>query len=384
LVLRMHEYGSTDGDGTLLDLSMRSLRASSPGAGSYSAVMTPAEAAEYTIHNALGGADGYDPTLYTAQISMADADLTSVDRSLSWNEQSEALCYFIFRKNTTGGYDLFAVTADSSYELDDSQIGKVFIVRAANQRGGLGEPSNEFTYEVHESFKLTLTEAQQAKVDDVMWSWSTIYLDYNAKAPTVADDNDEADAYVYAVINVTPISMTLKRVKVLEKNQGYVVKGKPGTYTFSYTDSKGEFYTGDLTGAAYSDYTAVKADRMSILDGTVETVSRAGKEVYTLYYKANYGLGFYTYTGAYLNANKAYLDGSYVGSDGAGGIAIETQSSNSGFIFIDELGATDIQKVNNTVDDDAERIYTVYGQRVKRSEMIKGRVYIVNGRKLAY
>ena len=384
LVLRMHEYGSTDGDGTLLDLSMRSLRASSPGAGSYSAVMTPAEAATYTVHNALGGADGYDPTLYTAQISMAEANLTSVDRSLSWDGQSEALCYFIFRKNTTGGYDLFAVTADSSYELDDSQIGKVFIVRAANQRGGLGEPSNEFTYEVHESFKLTLTEAQQAKVDDVMWSWSTIYLDYNAKAPTVADDNDEADAYVYAVINVTPTSMTLKRVKVLEKNQGYVVKGKPGTYTFSYTDSEGEYYTGDLSGAAYSDYTAVKADRMSILDGTVETVSRAGKEVYTLYYKANYGLGFYTYTGAYLNANKAYLDGSYVGSDGAGGIAIETQSSNSGFIFIDELGATDIQKVNNTVDDDAERIYTVYGQRVKRSEMIKGRVYIVNGRKLAY
>ena len=361
LVLRMHEYGSLDANDALLDLSLRSLRASSPGAGSYSAVMTPAEAAEYTIHNALGGTDGYDPTLYTKQISMADAALTSVDRSLSWNEQSEALCYFIFRKNTTGGYDLFAVTADSSYELEDDQIGKTFMVRAANQRGGLGEPSNEFTYEVHESFKLTLTEAQQAKVDDVMWSWSTIYLDYNAKAPTVADDNDEADAYVYAVINVTPISMTLKRVKVLEKNQGYVVKGKPGTYTFSYTDSEGEYYTGDLTGAAYSDYTAVKADRMSILDGTVETV-----------------------TGAYLNANKAYLDGSYVGSDGAGGIAIETQSSNSGFIFIDELGATDIQKVNNTVDDDDERIYTVYGQRVKRSEMIKGRVYIVNGRKLVY
>jgi len=346
--------------------------------------MTPAEAAEYTVHNALGGTDGYDPTIYTAQVSMEKANLTSVDRSLSWDGQSEALCYFIFRKTDSGDDELFAITADTSYELDDAQIGRTFTVRAANQRGGLGEPSNEFTYEVHESFKLTLTEAQQAKVDDVMWSWSTIYLDYNAKAPTVADDNDEADAYVYAVINVTPISITLKRVKVLEKNQGYVVKGKPGTYTFSYTDSKGEYYTGDLTGAAYLDYTAVKADRMSILDGTVETVSRAGKEVYTLYYKANYGLGFYTYTGAYLNANKAYLDGSYVGSDGAGGIAIETQSGNSGFIFIDELGATDIQKVNNTVDDDDERIYTVYGQRVKRSEMIKGRVYIVNGRKLAY
>lgn len=384
LVLRMHEYGSVDANDALLDLSTRSLRASSPGAGSYSAVMTPAEAAEYTIHNALGGTDGYDPTLYTKQISMEDAELTSVDRSLSWNEQSEALCYFIFRKNASDGYDLFAVTADTSYELDDSQIGKVFIVRAANQRGGLGEPSNEFTYEVHESFKLTLTEAQQAEVDNVMWSWSTIYLDYNAKAPTVADGNPEADAYVYAVVNVTPISMTLKRVSILEKNQGYVVKGKPGTYTFAYTDSEGEYFTGDLSDAAYSDYTAVKAGRMSILDGTVETVSRAGKEVYTLFYKENYGLGFYTYTGAYLNANKAYLDGSYVGTEGAGGIAIETQSGNSGLIFLDDLTPTDIQKLRNTADDADERIYTVYGQRVKRSEMIKGRVYIVNGRKLAY
>ena len=275
-----------DANGTLLDLSLRSLRASSPGAGSYSAVMTPAEAAEYTVHNALGGADGYDPTLYTKQISMADADLTSVDRSLSWNAQTEALCYFIFRKNANGGYDLYAITADESYELDDDQIGKTFIVRAANQRGGLGEPSNEFTYEVHESFKLTLTEAQQAPYKGEYWDWSTIYLDYNAKAPTVADDNDKADAYVYAVVNVTPTQMTLKRVKVLEKNQGYIVKGKAGTYTFSYTDSEGCYWDGlPVSGLAQDN------ERLSILDGVAEETERDGRYVYTMYYKAELRTG---------------------------------------------------------------------------------------------
>ncbi len=383
LVLRFHEYGSTDANGAFIDLSTRSLRASSPGAGSYAPVMTPTEAAEYTVHNALGGTDGYDPTIYTKQVSMAEANLTSVDRSLSWDGQSEALCYFIFRKTDSGDDELFAITADTSYELDDAQIGRTFTVRAANQRGGLGEPSNEFTYEVHESFQLTLTKNQTAPIDGVDWCWSTVYLDYNAKAPTVADDNDKADAYVYAVVNVTPISMTLKRVDILEKNQGYIVKGKPGTYTFAYTDSDGKYSNGDLSDVAYKDYTAVKAGRMSILDGVVETTARAGKEVYTLYYKANYGLGFYTYTGAYLNANKAYLDGSYVGSDGAGGIEIEGESSGSGFIFLDDE-ATNINRLNGAADDDSEKIYTISGQRVKRSEMIKGRVYIINGRKIAY
>ena len=385
LVLRMHEYNSVDGNGAYLDLSGRSLRASSPGAGSYSAVMTPAEAAEYTLHNALGGTDGYDPTLYTKQISMADAGLTTLDRSLTWDAQNEALCYFIFRKNASDGYDLYAITAENSYELNDEQIGKVFIVRAANQRGGLGEPSNELTYNVHESYQLELTNTQRApiRVNDVeeYWSWSTIYLDYNAKAPTVADDNAEAQVYVYAVVDVTPTSMTLKRVNVLEKNQGYIVKGDVGTYTFAYTDSEGEYHDGTTSVAAS---VAAGEGRLSILDGTVETIERGGMDVYTLYYKANYGLGFYNYTGNYLNHHKAYLNGSYVAEEGGGAIVIESGSS-SGFIFLDDIEPTKVKNVNGNADtDDSEKIFTVYGQRVKRSEMIKGRVYIVNGRKIAY
>ena len=387
LVLRFHEFGSTDANGALVDLSTRSLRASSPGAGSYAPVMTPTEADEYTVHNALGGTDGYDPTIYTAQVSMEGANLTSVDRSLSWDGQSEALCYFIFRKTDSGSDELFAITADTSYELDDAQIGRTFTVRAANQRGGLGEPSNEFTYEVHESYKLTLTTSQQAPIynsstgENEDWSWSTVYLDYNAKAPVIDDGGTISDVYVYAVVDVTPISMTLKRVNILEKNQGYIVKGKPGTYTFAYTDSDGEYH--DHT-VAVAGSLAESENRMSILDGTVETVSRAGKEVYTLFYKANYGLGFYTYTGEYLNANKAYLNGSYVGTGGTGSIVISgSGNSTRGFIFLDDE-ATSINRIDSAADDDSEKIYTIYGQRVKRSEMKKGRVYIVNGRKLAY
>ena len=380
-VLRIHEYESYDADGALLDLSGRSLRASSPGAGSYTAVMTPAESEQYTLHNVLGGSDGYDPTLYTAQISMADAGLTSVDRSLSWTANNEALCYFIFRKNASDEWDLYAITEEDSYELDDTQIGNTFMVRAANQRGGLGEMSNEFTYEVHESYKLTLTDATKVEgaTPAETWCWSTIYLDYNAKAPTVADEDEEADVYVYAVVDVTATSMTLKRVNILEKNQGYIVKGREGTYTFSYTDSDGKYWDGSETVA---DSRAESEGRMSILDGVVERTRRAGKSVYTLYYKANYGVGFYSYTGTYLNAYKAYLDAGYVSGDsGSGGYPLGT--SASGFIFLDDVEPTTIKNVNDN-DNSDEKIFTVYGQRVKRSEMIKGRVYIVNGRKIAY
>ena len=388
LVLRMHEYMSYDAEGARLDLSTRSLRASSPGAGSYAAVMTPAESEEYSMHNVLGGTDGYDPKLYTESIDMDDAELTSVDRSLTWNEKSEALCYFIFRKNNKGGFDLYAITSENSYELNDDQIGRTFIVRAANQRGGLGEPSEEFEFNVHESYQLEITDANPSTtetVNDVVttWKWSTIYLDYNAKAPTKADDSDEENSvFVYAVVTVNPTSMVLKRVGTLNANEGYIVKGKVGTYTFAYTDSDGKYNDG-TTEVAGSD--AAKEDRLSVLDGVVEQTAVGGMDVYTMTSKTKNGLGFYKYTGTYLNAYKAYLNGSYVPEGGEMDMEEGDEGDSlHGFIFLDDDdSATSISKLTGA-DDDSEKIFTVYGQRVKRSEMKKGRVYIVNGRKLAY
>jgi hypothetical protein len=384
----MHEYKSYDAEGARLDLSTRSLRASSPGAGSYAAVMTPAEAAEYSMHDVLGGTDGYDPKLYTKSIDMDDAELTSVDRSLTWNEKSEALCYFIFRKNNKGGFDLYAITSENSYELNDDQIGRTFIVRAANQRGGLGEPSEEFEFNVHESYQLEITDANPSTtetVNDVVttWKWSTIYLDYNAKAPTKADDSDEENSvFVYAVVTVNPTSMVLKRVGTLNANEGYIVKGKVGTYTFAYTDSDGKYNDG-TTEVAGSD--AAKEDRLSVLDGVVEQTAVGGMDVYTMTSKTKNGLGFYKYTGTYLNAYKAYLNGSYVPEGGEMDMEEGDEGDSlHGFIFLDDDdSATSISKLTG-VDDDSEKIFTIYGQRVKRSEMKKGRVYIVNGRKLAY
>jgi hypothetical protein len=101
--------------------------------------------------------------------------------------------------------------------------------------------------------------------------------------------------------------------------------------------------------------------------------------------KTKNGLGFYKYTGTYLNAYKAYLNGSYVPEGGEMDMEEGDEGDSlHGFIFLDDDdSATSISKLTG-VDDDSEKIFTVYGQRVKRSEMKKGRVYIVNGRKLAY
>lgn len=210
-------------------------------------------------------------------------------------------------------------------------------------------------------------------------------MDYNAKAPQYEDDGDidgdgVADVYVYAVVNVEGVQMTLKRVRVLEKNQGYIVKGKAGTYTFSYTDSEGSFWDGlPVSGIAQDN------DRLSILDGVAEETERDGMYVYTMYYKANYGLGFYNFTGEFLGANKAYLDGKYVKEDGSN-ISLDGDGDGSGFIILDDNvgGVTSMDKVRQTADDESDKIFTIYGQKVKRSEMIKGRVYIVNGMKVVY
>ena len=88
-----------------------------------------------------------------------------------------------------------------------------------------------------------------------------------------------------------------------------------------------------------------------------------------------------------LCTDRAYLDGKYVKDDSeSGGISMEGDGDSSGFRFLDDDddAVTDINKLYDNANDNSERIYTVSGQRVKRSEMIKGRVYIIYGRKIAF
>lgn len=301
LVLRMHEYGSLDANGTPLDLSGRSLRNSSPGVGSYDAVMTRREADRYTIHNVLGGDDGYDPTIHTAQRPPVD-DVTFDDYDLSWSEDKEALCYMVFaadgdQAGPTGPYNLLTVTTALGYNCENHGSGW-YIIRALNQRGGLGEPTEPIYLDEPETYELTLNSVGGRSNR----GWSTICLPYNAIAPRAADygiDQSTDTFGVFAAHSLTAYDITLTQVNHLTANVGYVVYGLPTDQT--------------AAGVPYKFYQSSHPNEgiESILNGNPKSdpIDASAYPCYTLAYKPDlYGVGFYPFTGKELKANRAWLD----------------------------------------------------------------------------
>lgn len=412
-LLRIHEFRSYLPDGTLVDLSQRSLRNSSPGAGSYDAVMTPSEAERYTVFNAMGGSDGYDPTIYTRQVSMKQNNFGQDDTSLSWDREPEALCYFIFRKDneTDEDWKLFAVTENTEFELDDKQLDKWFCVRAANQRGGLGEPTKAYQYKAHESYKRELVSNTQV-VDG--WRWSTIYLDFNAKAPTdksMHDVNGEMkemdDIYVYALVKVDATRLYFQRVKTMEKNCGYLIKARPRDeeYIFKYTEKTPVYYHADypdgLTLAQYrikKNYSEEALPKFSLMNGSVTDRPSAGISGYTLAYKTSYELGFYKYTGKQYNAYYGWLDADLVAKaqkDAAenqtnGPDANEQAAAKAGFmkmVFDDgnmDGTTTEINGIREFIDSSSDAIYDLNGLRINPSHLQPGEIYIIGGKKVKF
>lgn len=416
-VLRMQEYRSYLPDSTLVDLSQRSLRNSSPGAGSYDAVMTPSAAARYTVFNAMGGNDGYDPTILTRQVSMKGKALQQDDTSLTWDNDDEALCYFIFRKDNENDPDwkLFAVTDTTEFELDDNQLNKWFCVRAANQRGGLGEATDAFQYKAHESYRRELVNNNNVING---WRWSTIYLDFNAKAPTdqsLQNVNGEMkmvdDIYVYALVRIDATSLTFKRVKTMAKNCGYLIMARPRNeeYVFKYTEKTPVYYSNNSEGMTLDEYrtkqnlTAQQMPKFSFMNGSVTNISTTGIAGYTLGNKTSYGLGFYKYTGKTYNANFAWLDAAYVAeaqkalADGTldGNVpAAEVSAARAGFmrmIFDDGImeeesmgETTDVDGINDRSFGADDAIYNLAGQRINPAQMQRGMIYIIGGKKVRY
>ena len=298
--------------------------------------------------------------------------------------------------------------------MDDNQIDRWFCVRAANQRGGLGEATDAFQYKAHKSYKRALVSNTQV-IDG--WRWSTIYLYFNAKAPIVQHEenvNGEMkitdDIFVYALVKVDATKLTFKRVRTMEKNCGYLIKARPRPedYEFKYTEKTPVYYKNDTTLVQYRaahGLSEEKMPKMSLMNGSAVDRSTTGIAGYTLASKTSYGLGFYKYTGKTYNANFAWLDAAYVAeaqkalSEGLtnGMDPNEVKAAMSGYmkmVFDDDIDlddnnddeidpgiATDIHDYQSC-DDDV--IYNLSGQRINRAHMQRGYVYIINGKKVRY
>ncbi|GGA67721.1 hypothetical protein GCM10008015_05590 [Flavobacterium palustre] len=128
------EYNSMTATGGLVDLTNRKSYYTNYDGGSVTLnpVLTPTEAANYTVENVLGS-DGWQPNLYTDQITAPVVTKTAT--SLTWADNNYVLGWAIFKNDifvdflTTNSYNF---TATGTYK-----------VRAANSMGGLGTASNE-------------------------------------------------------------------------------------------------------------------------------------------------------------------------------------------------------------------------------------------------
>lgn len=400
MLLRFHEYNTTDLADNPLSLGTRSLAACSPAAGSDDCVLNESQAKQYTVHNALGGGDAFDPQGLTRQIDAKTGDTKDEntyewnddievdDDRLQWNTEPMALCYFVFKKDEGTGKWLYitniaqSTDAETVTGLSLERYGDgIYCVRAANQRGGLGAPTKEIDFKVSEKYTLEIKKA--ATVDGVDYGWSTICLPYNSKVPTIDINGDTKEGFkVYAANGVNPNAASendmfdtehknkvtdyylyLKSVSVINKDQGYVVYGPVGQYQF-----------------ASSSHTS---DVVTILNGNSDTeaIPTGNNNGYVLANKSTYGVGFYKYTGGTLAANRAWLPVDMVDNK-------ETNTPNN-------VGSTAFLRLVIVSDDENTAIdpviidhpapsviYDLMGTRILTPT--PGRIYIVDGKKVLW
>lgn len=357
LMLRFHEYKSTDGADNMLSLVTRSLAACVPAAGSDDVILSDEQASGYTLRNVVGGTDGFEPKELCMQIDAASGaeadydenrevwndDIVLDDDILQWNKHTTALCYVVFKLNeATNKWEYIDNTTDAIINLADYGTG-YYSVRAANQRGGLGAATKAIRYILQDPYKLEIKKVGDYKEEGVDYGWTTICLPFNAKVPE--------DVNVYAATahgkqtesdKVEDFIMTLTPVEIIDSLKGYIVYGAVGDHYFKSTSRT--------------------CDKPTILCGnpTNAAISSTNINCYVLAYKT-WGLGFYKYTGATLAANRGWLPQDMVSKSNQETLNL----GKRGISFVISDPTTGMSHPIYTIETKDDAIYNISGQRVK-------------------
>lgn len=357
LMLRFHEYKSTDGADNMLSLVTRSLAACVPAAGSDDVILSDEQASGYTLRNVVGGTDGFEPKELCMQIDAASGakadyddnrevwndDIVLDDDILQWNKHTTALCYVVFKLNeATNKWEYIDNTTDAIINLADYGTG-YYSVRAANQRGGLGAATKAIRYELQDPYKLEIKKVGDYKEEGVDYGWTTICLPFNAKVPeevkvyaaTAHGKQTESD-------KVEDFIMTLTQVEIIDSLKGYIVYGSVGDHYFKSTSRT--------------------CDKPTILSGnpTDAAISSTNINCYVLAYKT-WGLGFYKYTGATLAANRGWLPQDMVSKSNQETLNL----GKRGISFVISDPTTGMSHPIYTIETKDDAIYNISGQRVK-------------------
>ena len=367
LKVRFHEYNSVDESNTIIPLGTRSLAACSPAPGSDDCILT--DITDYNIRNVMGGNDGFEPQELCKQIDAQSGLLSKKDEELEdkekvdtenhiiwddklgldddklhWNDQKEALCYFLFKLDDNGKW-IYQTNVTENY-VYLTQYGKgYYCVRAANQRGGLGVATNSIEFTLTDRYTLEIKKVGEYKEGDKDYGWSTICLPFNARVPegvtayaaTAHNSTNETD-----IIN--DFTMTLTAVDVINANKGYVVYGPVGFHYFHSTSSESTAPT-ILKGNPTSEY-----------------ISSDNNNGYVLSYKT-WGLGFYKYTGSKLSPYRAWLPQNMVSKSNDENLALGKQAIHLVFA----KGTSGILSPVIQADNKEEKLFNLSGQQVEKA-----------------
>lgn len=372
-VVRFHEYNSVDDSDTQIPLETRSLAACSPAPGSDDCILTAAEATGYNIRNVMGGNDAFEPQELCKQIDAKsglpskkdeeledrekvdtenhiiwDDNLILDDDKLQWNDQKEALCYFLFKLDENGKWKYLTNVTDNFVNLTQYGTGD-YCVRAANQRGGLGLATQAIHYTITDAIELEIKKVEGYKEDGVDYGWSTICLPFNARIPegvkVYAATADETQDSTAIIKNFTMTLTEVDVIKVINANKGYVVYGPVGTYAFHSTSRK--------------------SDVPTILKGnpTSEYISSDNNNGYVLSYKNTWGLGFYKFTGSQLSPYRAWLPQNMVSKSNSENLALGKQAIHLVFA----KGTSGILPPTIQGDQEEEKLFNLSGQPVGKA-----------------
>ena len=372
-VVRFHEYNSVDDSDTQIPLETRSLAACSPAPGSDDCILTAAEAIGYNIRNVMGGNDAFEPQELCKQIDAKsglpskkdeeledrekvdtenhiiwDDNLVLDDDKLQWNDQKEALCYFLFKLDENGKWKYLTNVTDNFVNLTQYGTGD-YCVRAANQRGGLGLATQAIHYTIADAIELEIKKVEGYKEDGVDYGWSTICLPFNARIPegikVYAATADETQDSTAIIKNFTMTLTEVDVIKVINANKGYVVYGPVGKYAFHSTSRK--------------------SDVPTILKGnpTSEYISSDNNNGYVLSYKSTWGLGFYKFTGSQLSPYRAWLPQNMVDKSNSENLALGKQAIHLVFA----KGTSGILPPTIQGDQEEEKLFNLSGQPVGKA-----------------
>lgn len=126
------EYGSTDKNGKLLDLSGRKYSWTDKEGNIHpnKPVLSKKEANEYTVEKVLGAEDGWNPQAMTKQIAKPTG-VRKEGKKLVWDDDKEALCWAICLDGK-----VLTFTTKTEYKMKNAGD---YTVKAVSQMGGLSE-----------------------------------------------------------------------------------------------------------------------------------------------------------------------------------------------------------------------------------------------------